>query len=56
MTIRAKTGFDVKALAAVAVTMFLWASAFVGIRFAGAHYEPGSLALGSCWWARSPWA
>nr|WP_184675785.1 DMT family transporter [Saccharothrix violaceirubra] len=26
--------------------MVLWASAFVGIRYAGAHYEPGSLALG----------
>ncbi|MEU6151372.1 DMT family transporter [Actinosynnema sp. NPDC047251] len=37
---------DWKTLAAVVVTMVLWASAFVGIRYAGAHYEPGSLALG----------
>ncbi|GAA3873022.1 DMT family transporter [Saccharothrix violaceirubra] len=37
---------DVKAVGAVVVTMVLWASAFVGIRYAGAHYEPGSLALG----------
>ena len=37
---------DGKAAAAVVVTMVLWASAFVGIRYAGAHFEPGSLALG----------
>ncbi|QNS07133.1 DMT family transporter [Streptomyces xanthii] len=32
--------------AAAAVTVVLWASAFVGIRSAGAHYSPGALALG----------
>ncbi|MGW4111286.1 DMT family transporter [Actinosynnema sp. NPDC004786] len=35
-----------KAAAAVLVTMVLWASAFVGIRYAGGHFQPGSLALG----------
>ncbi|NUT51740.1 MAG: DMT family transporter [Saccharothrix sp.] len=39
-------GVNVKATAAAAVTVVLWASAFVGIRYAGAHFEPGSLALG----------
>lgn len=34
------------ALAAVAVTVLAWASAFVAIRFVGASYAPGSLALG----------
>jgi drug/metabolite transporter (DMT)-like permease len=37
---------DGKAAAAVTVTMLLWASAFVGIRYAGADFHPGSLALG----------
>ncbi|MFI6878078.1 DMT family transporter [Streptomyces sp. NPDC050400] len=32
--------------AAAALTVVLWASAFVGIRSAGAHYSPGALALG----------
>ncbi|NEB73996.1 DMT family transporter [Streptomyces sp. SID14478] len=32
--------------AAACVTVVLWASAFVSIRSAGAHYSPGSLALG----------
>ncbi|WP_372352128.1 DMT family transporter [Streptomyces sp. KL116D] len=32
--------------AAAALTVMLWASAFVGIRSAGAHYSPGALALG----------
>ncbi|WP_428955706.1 DMT family transporter [Streptomyces sp. cg35] len=32
--------------AAAGVTVLLWASAFVGIRSAGAHYSPGALALG----------
>ncbi|GAB1512888.1 DMT family transporter [Actinophytocola sp. KF-1] len=31
---------------AAAVTVFLWASAFVAIRSAGEHYSPGALALG----------
>ncbi|UNZ19689.1 DMT family transporter [Streptomyces sp. 891-h] len=34
------------ALAAAGVTVVLWASAFVSIRSAGAHYSPGALALG----------
>ena len=34
------------ALAAVGVTVVLWASAFVSIRSAGASYSPGALALG----------
>jgi len=34
------------ALAAAAVTVVLWASAFVSIRSAGAAYSPGALALG----------
>ena len=29
----------------VVVTLFLWASAFVGIRVAVEHYSPGALAL-----------
>jgi drug/metabolite transporter (DMT)-like permease len=33
-------------LAAVAVTVLLWSSAFVGIRSAGRHLGPGELALG----------
>lgn len=37
---------DGKAVAAVGITMLLWASAFVGIRYAGADFAPGSLALG----------
>ncbi|WP_264031079.1 DMT family transporter [Cellulosimicrobium sp. SH8] len=31
---------------AVAVTVLLWASAFIGVRAAGHDYEPGALALG----------
>jgi drug/metabolite transporter (DMT)-like permease len=34
------------ALAAVAVTVVAWASAFVGIRAVGAFYEPGPMTLG----------
>lgn len=34
------------AVAAVGVTMLLWASAFVGIRAAAPHFGPGALALG----------
>lgn len=33
-------------LAAVAVTVLAWASAFVAIRWVGRSYEPGPLALG----------
>ena len=32
-------------LAAALVTVVLWASAFIGIRGAGPHFDPGSLAL-----------
>ena len=34
------------AVAAVAVTVLAWASAFVAIRYVGSSYSPGSLALG----------
>lgn len=34
------------ALLAAAVTVVLWASAFVGIRSVGTSFSPGSLALG----------
>jgi drug/metabolite transporter (DMT)-like permease len=37
---------DRRSLLAAAVTVFLWASAFVSIRSAGEHYSPGALALG----------
>lgn len=37
---------DVPALAAAAVTVLLWASAFVGIRSAGRSFAPGALSLG----------
>ncbi|MGS2617389.1 DMT family transporter [Micromonospora sp. LZ34] len=33
-------------VAAAGTTVFLWASAFVGIRFAGHDYSPGAMALG----------
>jgi len=33
-------------VAAVAVTVVLWASAFIGVRAAGHDYDPGALALG----------
>lgn len=33
-------------LLAAGVTVLLWSSAFVGIRYAGRHFEPGPLALG----------
>lgn len=36
----------VSAVVAVAVTMVLWASAFVAIRHLGADFRPGSMALG----------
>ncbi|MFL6119374.1 DMT family transporter [Actinophytocola sp.] len=37
---------DRRSLLAAAVTVLLWASAFVAIRSAGAYYSPGALALG----------
>ncbi|HEX6353849.1 DMT family transporter [Actinophytocola sp.] len=37
---------DRRSLLAAAVTVFLWASAFVAIRSAGVYYSPGALALG----------
>ncbi|GAB2825356.1 DMT family transporter [Actinocorallia aurea] len=42
----AERGPDRTALAAAGITVFFWASAFVSIRSAGAHYSPGALALG----------
>lgn len=33
-------------LIAAGVTMLLWASAFIGIRSVGEHYEPGAMAFG----------
>lgn len=33
-------------LAAAGVSMLLWATAFIAIRSAGAHYHPGAMALG----------
>jgi drug/metabolite transporter (DMT)-like permease len=41
-----RTGVDRLAVAAAAVTVVLWASAFVAIRSAGTEYGPGALALG----------
>ncbi|WP_375140922.1 hypothetical protein [Microbacterium sp. PAMC22086] len=47
--IRTDTGAPKKqgalVLAAALVTVVLWASAFIGIRGAGPHYDPGALAL-----------
>ncbi len=37
---------DGRALAAAAVTVLLWASAFIAIRSSAAHFSPGALALG----------
>ncbi|WP_035840499.1 DMT family transporter [Kitasatospora azatica] len=37
---------DRKAVAAATIAVLLWASAFVGIRTAAAHFGPGPLALG----------
>ncbi|MFE3173112.1 DMT family transporter [Amycolatopsis sp. NPDC059090] len=37
---------DRKSACAMAITLTLWASAFVGIRYAGADFTPGALALG----------
>lgn len=46
MTGDTRTGMDRRAVAAVAVTVLLWASAFVSIRSAGRELSPGALALG----------
>ncbi|MFI6582260.1 DMT family transporter [Embleya sp. NPDC050493] len=40
------TGGNRRAVAAAAATVVFWASAFVSIRSAGAHFAPGALALG----------
>jgi drug/metabolite transporter (DMT)-like permease len=40
------TTVDWRTLAAIAVTLLAWASAFVAIRSAGHHYSAGALALG----------
>ncbi|TNY38197.1 DMT family transporter [Thermomonospora catenispora] len=45
MTSQATSG-KTAALAAVAITIVAWASAFVAIRWVGRSYEPGTLALG----------
>jgi drug/metabolite transporter (DMT)-like permease len=37
---------DRRSLGAAGVTVLLWASAFIAIRSAGAHFSPGALALG----------
>jgi drug/metabolite transporter (DMT)-like permease len=42
----AATRPDTRALTAVVTSVLLWASAFVAIRSAAAHYGPGALALG----------
>ena len=39
-------GVNSRAAGAAAVTVVLWASAFVSIRSAGGHFSPGALALG----------
>ncbi|MFF0726561.1 DMT family transporter [Streptomyces sp. NPDC004134] len=41
-----QAGADRRAMAAAAVTVVLWASAFVSIRDTGEHFSPGALALG----------
>lgn len=45
-TVTAQGRIDRRALVAVVVTVLLWASAFVAIRSAAQHFEPGALALG----------
>lgn len=39
-------GENSRAAGAAAVTVVLWASAFVWIRSAGDHFSPGAIALG----------
>ncbi|MEU9716493.1 DMT family transporter [Streptomyces sp. NPDC047976] len=41
-----RTSLDQRALAAAAVTVVMWASAFVSIRASAEHFGPGALALG----------
>jgi drug/metabolite transporter (DMT)-like permease len=44
---RARTGTNTSLpVIAAAVTMILWASAFIAIRTVGVHYSPGAMALG----------
>jgi drug/metabolite transporter (DMT)-like permease len=45
-SISVSSGATPRLWAAMAVTVVLWASAFVGIRSAGADYSPGALTLG----------
>ena len=42
----AAAGIDRRALAAAAITVVLWASAFVAIRSGGRYFDAGALALG----------
>lgn len=44
-SVRPARGFDAKALAAVAISLVLWGSAFAGIRAALTAYPPGDLVL-----------
>lgn len=46
LALRKVPRIDGRSLAAICVTVFLWASAFVGIRSAARHFAPGPLALG----------
>lgn len=46
MTVRAAQRDQLLAIGAVVVTVTLWASAFVGIRYADRRLDPGALALG----------
>ncbi|MFC5888610.1 DMT family transporter [Kitasatospora aburaviensis] len=46
LSVAGTTRIDGKTLAAASTTVVLWASAFVAIRSAGAHFGPGALALG----------
>lgn len=43
---RSAAGWSVLPIVAAAVTVLLWASAFVGVRAAGHDYSPGALAFG----------
>ncbi|MCG6499522.1 DMT family transporter [Kitasatospora sp. A2-31] len=46
LSVAGTTRIDGRTLAAASTTVLLWASAFVAIRSAGAHFGPGALALG----------
>jgi hypothetical protein len=48
--------FRWSALAAVAITVLAWASAFVAIRYVGGSYRPGPLGSGGSSSAPSRWA